>query len=120
MKGQLVAKLLLDNTKDDYLKKFISIYISEITEGNKVFEEPALNRFHNCIDYIANEKFDIKGWQLFEIPVFYAHCFRNEMTNERFDLSVWDIGKVVPRYLDDNCNEQDAKTIQEAIIKYCV
>lgn len=45
-------------------------------------------------------------------------CFRNEKTNQNFDLAIWDIGEVIPRYLDNNYNEQDSKSILEAIDHY--
>ncbi|MNE80790.1 hypothetical protein D3C80_1773940 [compost metagenome] len=53
-----------------------------------------------------------------EIPIFYSHCFVNQQTKEQFDLVVWDIGEVLPRYIDSKSNEQDARTIQEAVNNY--
>ena len=47
--------------------------------------------------------------------IFYAHIFQNENTDESFELAVWDISKVIPRYIDEYSNEQDAKSIEEAI-----
>src|SRR5690606_21786102 len=110
---------ILKNTTNEYLKGFISNYISNMELFESGYEhDEKLIRFHNCITYIEQENFDITGWNLHEIPIFYAHIFRNKQTNQYFDLAVWDIGKVVPRYLDDNCCEQDAETIQEAIENY--
>ena len=39
----------------------------------------------------------------------------NKNTNQFFDLAVWDIGTVIPRYIDEDTCEQDAKSIEEAI-----
>ncbi|MFF5400386.1 hypothetical protein ACFY5J_23760 [Peribacillus butanolivorans] len=50
-----------------------------------------------------------------EIPIFYCHCFWNEHSKKSFDLAVWNLGEVIPRYLDSEHNEKDAKTIQEVI-----
>ncbi|GAF66420.1 putatice ATPase [Bacillus sp. TS-2] len=119
MKKTNIANELLKNTTNEYLKVFITNYILNMEELENGYDgDEDLIRFHNCITYIEKEKFDITGWELFEIPIFYAHCFRNEKTNQNFDLAVWEIGEVIPRYLDDNFNEQDSKSIQEAIDNY--
>lgn len=116
-----IAKELLNNTKNDYLKVFISNYMLNTEEFEYGYEgDKDLIRFHNCISYIEKEDFDITGWMLYEIPIFYLHCFWNEQTNENFDLAVWDIGEVIPKYLDKEHNEQNAKNIQEAIKKYII
>ncbi|MGC6589083.1 hypothetical protein ACPV3A_29580 [Paenibacillus sp. Dod16] len=89
--------------------------MNDLEQGQ--YEDERFMRLHNCISYIEKERYNISGWMLFEIPVFYSHCFYNEQTQEAFDLAVWDIGEVIPRYLDSASNEQDAKTIQDAINK---
>ena len=113
-----IAKELLKNTTNIHLKSFIKDYITDITE-KKVFSEDRddLIRFDNCISFIEKVAFEIIDWQLFEIPIFYSHCFLNEKKNQAFDLAVWDIGEVIPRYIKDS-NEHDAKSIEEAIEKY--
>lgn len=114
-----IAHELFNNTSNVYLKKFISEYIENIEEieSNKCVEKEFI-RFDNCITYIKEVDFDIAGWMLFEIPIFYSYCFWNKITKKAFDLAVWDIGEVIPRYLDNCSNEQDANSIQEAIEKY--
>lgn len=121
MKKTKIANELLKNTTNEYLKVFISNYISNMEFLEKGCDgDEKLCRFHNCITYIEQENFDITGWNLHEIPTFYAHCFRNKKKNQYFDLAVWDIGDVIPRYLDDDCCEKDAKSIQEAINNFSV
>lgn len=119
MESIKIANELLINTTNESLKVFISNYILNMKVLENSYDEQLI-RFHNCITYIEKENFDITGWKLFEIPIFYAHCFRNDKTNQYFDLAVWDIGEVIPRYLDDNCCEQNSKSIQEAIDNYSI
>ena len=119
MKKKEIARKKIKNTTNICMQKFINKYISNIRileDGECKNKE--LIRFHNCISYIKDAKFDISGWKLHEIPIFYAHCFWNENKEKAFDLAVWDIGEVIPRYLDSEANEQDASTIEEAIEKY--
>ncbi|MGE7609721.1 hypothetical protein ACQKML_24420 [Peribacillus frigoritolerans] len=111
-----IAEELLNNTRNDYLKVLISNYMLNMEELENGYDgDKDLMRFHNCISYIEKENFDITGWMLHEIPIFYSHCFWHEQTNKSFDLAVWDLGEVIPRYLDSEINERDAKSIQEAI-----
>lgn len=119
MKKIKIANELLNNTSNIYIKEFVQNYILNIREleEGKCLDE-SLMRFHNCVSYIETENFDITGWMLFEIPIFYAHCFRNERTNQKFDLAAWDLGEVIPRYLDENWCERDCKSINEAIANY--
>ncbi|MCU6603821.1 hypothetical protein OCO53_25610 [Peribacillus frigoritolerans] len=114
-----IANELLKNTRNEYLKVFISNYILMMEELENGYDgDNDLIRFHNCVSYIEKENFDIKGWMLFEIPIFYCHCFWNTQTKKSFDLKVWDIGNVIPQYLDSEIHERPAKTIQEAINNY--
>lgn len=116
-----IAKELLKNSPNIYIKYMIEEYIinfEKLKQGIRENKDDRLIRLHNCISYIKETDFDFSGWGIWEIPIFYAHIFRNENTNEFFDLAVWDIGKVIPRYIDEYSNEQDAKSIEEAIKKY--
>lgn len=116
-----IAKELFNNTSNEYLKVFISNYILIMEELENGYDgDEDLIRFHNCISYIEKEKFNITGWMLQEIPIFYCHCFWNEHSKKSFDLAVWNLGEVIPRYLDSEINERDAKTIQEAIDNYII
>ena len=109
-----IANELLKNTSNDYLKVFISNYILIMEELENGYDgDKDLIRFHNCISYIVKEKFDITGWMLFEIPIFYCHCFWNTQTKKSFDLTVWDIGKVIPKYLDSEANENLLKLFKK-------
>lgn len=115
-----IAQELLKNTTYIYLREFIRSYIENmqtIENGQADVDEPLI-RFDNCISYIEKVQFDIREWGLWEIPIFYSHCFRNEKTKQFFDLAVWDIGEVIPRYIDSRACEEDAKSIPEAIEKY--
>lgn len=76
-----IASELLKNTKNKYIKQFISKYISK-----HVLDSIDLVRFHSCITYIHKQGFDINGWELFEIPIPDIYCFFNVKT--RFDHNV--------------------------------
>ncbi|CAK7075558.1 hypothetical protein [Tissierella sp.] len=116
-----ITEELLMNSNNFSIKEKLEFYITILKEpDNVLFYDEEFIRLDNVVDYIKNEKFNILGWALFDIPVFYSHCFYNEYTKEAFDLAVCDIGEVIPRYLDSSYNEQDAKTIEEAIKKYDV
>jgi len=119
MKTLEIATELLNNSSNVHIKEFIKKYTSKIEELEQdECKDNSLIRFHNCIIHLKKENFDVKGWMLYEIPVFYSHVFMNKQTNKMFDLVVWNIGEVVPRYLDERQNEQDALTIREAMKKY--
>lgn len=120
-----IAKELLENSLNTYIKKKIEEYIfhfEELESGvycNKSNrEDDSLIRFHNCTTYIHETGFNIKGWMLYEIPIYYSHCFYNESIEKRFDLMVLHIGEVIPGYIDDYSVEKAAETIEEAIKKY--
>ncbi|MFJ8531106.1 hypothetical protein [Bacillus sp. NPDC094106] len=114
-----IAEELLKNTPNIYMQKIIQEYrwyCDFIEKGEfECGEDTILIRFHNCISYIKEVGFDIRGWGLWEIPIYYSHCFFNKNTGKWFDLAVWDIGEVIPTYIDGCSNEQIAKSIEEAI-----
>lgn len=116
-----IAKELLKNSKNIYISVLIKEYIENISliENNQCRKKEVL-RLDTCISYIQKVKFDITGWQLNEVPIFYAYCFLNEKTKEYFDLAALDRDKVCPMYLDENSNEKVANSIKEAIVKYHV
>lgn len=95
-----IAKTIRENTQNVCMREFISEYICTI-EKCAEFSDEALIRFDNCIDYILGSGFDMQGWGLWEIPIFYSHCFWNRQKKKAFDLAVWDIGEVIPRYRFD-------------------
>lgn len=111
-----VAEELALNSTNISIKKFINDYIDCLYEGTPLFEDDYM-RFDDCVEYLVESKFDIRGWFLWEIPTFYAHCFLYKDSSKAFDLAVWD-GEVIPRYLDSSACERDAKNIDEAIEKY--
>jgi len=114
-----IANELLKNTTNNDILEVIKNYIQNIDALEQLkCNNKELIRLDNCISYIKEVDFDISGWMLFEIPIFYSHCFWNKNTKKAFDLVVWHIGEIIVRYLDTEANEQDAKTIQEAIDKY--
>ncbi|AIE37083.1 hypothetical protein P9W99_04975 [Bacillus cereus] len=119
-----IAKELLENSLNVYIKIKIEEYIfrfegleSGVYCNKQNFEDDSMIRFHNCITYIHETGFNIKGWMLYEIPIYYSHCFYNESIGKRFDLMVLNIGEVMPAYLDYS-EEKAAETIEEAIEKY--
>lgn len=111
-----IAEIILENTTNGYMREFLSDYMDEIKDHANDMDV-AYARFDSCIDYIMESGFDMHGWGLWEIPIFYSHCFWNKTEKKAFDLAVWDIGKVIPRYIK-NGNEEDAASIEEAIEKY--
>ncbi|PDY14160.1 hypothetical protein COO16_04150 [Bacillus pseudomycoides] len=117
-----IAEELLKNTPNIYMQKIIQEYrwyCDSIEKGEfESDEDTTLIRFHNCISYIKEVGFDIRGWGLWEIPIFYSHCFYNKHTKEQFDLAVLKLGEVIPRFINHCSNEQDANSIQEAIENY--
>lgn len=119
-KIEIVNELLKNSTgsKKRFLEEYLLNFYELEQEKYEDEEDKSLVRLHNCISYIKEVDFDITGWELWEIPIFYSHCFLNKQTNEQFDLAVWDLGEVIPRYINDYSNEQDAKSIEEAIKKY--
>ncbi|MCQ4925024.1 hypothetical protein NE686_18125 [Tissierella carlieri] len=114
-----IALELFENTRSKGIKDFIKNYILNIEtiEESKCVDEKLI-RFDNCLSYIEKVDFDISGWMLFDIPIFYAHCFLNNNTKKAFDLAVYDIGKVIVRYIDSDMNEEDCETIEQSIENY--
>ncbi|MFR9694800.1 hypothetical protein ACL02V_29245 [Bacillus mobilis] len=119
-----IAKELLENSLNIYIKDKIEKYIFHFEEievgayfNKKDLDDDSLIRFHNCITYIQETGFDIQGWMLYEIPIYYSHCFYHKTTEHRFDLMVLTIGEVIPAYIDYS-EEKDAKSIEEAIKNY--
>lgn len=115
-----IATELLKNSTNMYIKEFIEKYISNIAalENNKISDDTLL-RFHTCIKYINSVSFDITDWELCEIPIEYAHVFRNIKDNKYFDLDVFssNLTEAIPTYLKDS-GEHSASSIEEAIEKY--
>ncbi len=114
-----IAKELLNNSSNVDINKLISDYILNIgkLEQGKCGDEQ-LMRLHQCISYIKKDNFDITGWMLSEIPIYFIHSFLNKHTNNAFELTALDDGEVIPQYLDNQENLKNAKTIKEAIEKY--
>ena len=111
-----IAKELLKNTKTHYEHNLLKNYIKNINQiEDKKCDSKELLRLNDCINYIKDANFDITGWMLEDIPIFYAHCFLNKDKKEMFELAVWGEGIVTPVYLNEEINEVDADTIQEAI-----
>ena len=120
----IIANKILNNTISEELQNFIKEYISIVErtyiENDDMFEDDII-RFNKCVEYIIEKDFDVSEWGLWEIPIYYAHCFFNDREEEvkMFDLDVYELdGNVIPTYLDKDCNEERAATIEEAIEKY--
>lgn len=120
----IIANKILNNTISKELQNFIKEYISIVErtyiENDDMFEDDII-RFNKCVEYIIEKNFDVSEWGLWEIPIYYAHCFFNDKEEQvkMFDLDVYELdGNVIPTYLDKDCNENSAITIEEAIDKY--
>jgi hypothetical protein len=108
-----VASELLKNTTNIYIQNELTKYIEAIesNEMTKLNEDLDLRVCH-----IIESAFDIEGFGIHEIPIYYSYVFSNENKGEWFDLVKFE-GVVSPRYIEVDC-EYDAETIQEAISKY--
>lgn len=120
-----IAKELLNNTKNFYLKNFIEEYITNFNKiqdkDRYVLEELDLLEykiFDRCIEYIEQYKFDINGWGLLQILYSVNYAFYNENRKEGFDLFLDDRDIITPTYIDNNHNDNAANSIEEAIEKY--
>lgn len=120
----IIANKILNNTISKELQNFIKEYISIVErtyiENDDMFEDDII-RFNKCVEYIIEKDFDVSEWGLWEIPIYYAHCFFSDKEEQvkMFDLDVYELdGNVIPTYLDKDCNENSAITIEEAIDKY--
>lgn len=119
-----IAKELLKNTTNIYLRIFIEEYIDNFNEiqskNNEILEELdffGYINFDKCLEYINQSKFDITNWYLGEIPISVIYSFYNEQRKENFDLCIDDKGNIIPEYIDENYNPSEANSIQEAIQK---
>lgn len=119
-----IAKELLKNTTNIYLRIFIEEYIDNFNEiqskNNYILEELdffGYINFDKCLEYINQSKFDITNWYLGEIPISVIYSFYNEQRKENFDLRIDDKGNIIPEYIDENYNPSEANSIQEAIQK---
>lgn len=113
-----IAKELLKNTKNIYLRLFIEKYIAnfdEIQSNNNSLIEYLY--FDKCIEYIEKSKFYINGWGLWEIPISNIYIFYNKNRKQLFDLII-DDKNIIPAYIDEECNSINANSILEAIEKY--
>lgn len=119
-KALMVHPLLL-NSNNKNIRHFLSEYILLMkSDGINDSSSGEMKRLDTCIEYLCSIDFNSEGWMIWEIPVFYSHCFWNMNKEQAFDLVVWDIGKVIVRYLNDELNEADAESIDDAINKYCM
>jgi predicted DNA-binding protein len=113
-----IAKELLKNTKNFYVKNFIEEYITNFNKiqdkSNTLGELDLLEYriFDRCIEYIEQSKFDINGWGLLKISYSVNYAFFNENRKESFDLFLDDRDIIIPTYIGE------ANSIKEAIEKY--
>lgn len=116
-----ILKELIKNSTNRWIKEDLENYVELIEESDPpIFLDDTFVRLDNCIDFIIKVEFDISGWALDEIPIYYCHCFCHNETGKYFNLNVVDIGHVVPSYINSSSNEQDANSIQEAIEKFVI
>lgn len=119
-----IANELLKNTENIYLKNYLENYIANmngyisghISENDFEILDGGI-ALDLIFNYIEKENFNITGWQLIEIPIYFVHIFHNPLTKQAFELHVLEDGQVIPRYIS-NGNEKDATIIQEAIERY--
>lgn len=122
-----IAEELQKNTTNIYGKNHIKEYIANmngyieghVSEGDFDIRDVGI-ALDLCFTYIVKERFDIKDWYLFEIPIENVYVFANVKKSEVFDLVVSNDGQVFPSYIDSNSTQQHAISIKEAIGKYVI
>ena len=116
---QEIAIELSKNSSTLYKQVFSELItkLEELKKGN--CNDIEVKNLYFCLDFISKSNFDITGWKLHQIPIYYAFCFNKKETNEWFDLNVYN-GNVKPGYLDNATNEKDALSIEETISNYCI
>lgn len=118
-KIEIASEILKNCRNHQGVKGVLDSYIEFLKNGTKNPKKLDLMiRIDNCISYIKDVDFDIKGWELYDIPIITAYCFWNTQTKQAFDLAIFNIGEVIPQYMDSACSDCDANSIDEAIIKY--
>lgn len=85
----------------------------------KVITNPeVINDLKEIEEIFLNEKENLDGWRLEEIPTPGCYCFTNSKEESlTFGNYFNDDGKMVPSYVDLESNEQEASSIRESILK---
>lgn len=112
-KVNIVNELLKNTKKRPYEESLMIRYLESLEKGSIIEDDE--QRFNSCIQFLIEDNFNPNGWQLDDIPIFYAHYFWNTDKKQAFILAVLEVGEVNPRYLDKDANEQEAEFINEAI-----
>ncbi len=79
-------------------------------------EDVSKSEFDEVAELIANDGYDISGFELMEIPHPKVFCFGNMKTDEYFDVVGFWENKWSFSYIEDGSN-RPAASIQEAITK---
>lgn len=117
-----IANELLKNSIEpikSILKEYVANMNLSITENNfELYDDwMCIDR---CVSYFCSTNFNIRYWQLFEIPIDSVYCFVHTKTLQCFDLVISKDGVVIPTYIDSDSILQSANSIQEAIEKYII
>jgi hypothetical protein len=114
-KKEQIANELFNNSTNKYIQELLSEYLNSRKgiEGMPEKFDNKLVLLDYCIEYIKSVNFDVKGWGLWEIPIWFTYVFKNTKENKMFDIAVSNKTDAVPRFIDE-----DTKTIEEAIEKF--
>ncbi|MDP2947190.1 MAG: hypothetical protein Q8N88_03670 [Nanoarchaeota archaeon] len=110
-----VTSELLKNSSNKQIVEFIYHYIQNLKDGELDKEDKKLNA---RIEYILSSNFDIAGFGIHAIPIHYSYVFHNKQKNQWFDLVLHKDSLVEPVFINVECNEEDALSIEDAVLRY--
>lgn len=110
------TKIILSNTENFYLKQDIEFFLDTYIEyGN----ETDLVDLLEVMTIIANDNYDITGFELHEVPHPSIYVFYNKTKHQMFDVCIDDFNNsgcnTYIAYLDEQNNECHASSIEYAI-----
>lgn len=121
---ETVVKELLKNTKDRHFRYVLEFDVNHPRKAERGAHTCDSDTITVC-QMIANDGFDITGFELSQTPAPKVYCFYNPTTRQQFDVALqlpkenpqWSFA-YVNNYVDAKRNYFPADTIQEAIEKW--
>lgn len=105
----------------EFSENFHMCDVSEVTEDHIHLEswneDVSKSDFDAVAELIAQDGYDIEGFELIEIPHPKVFCFANEKTDQYFDVCKFYDDKWQFSYMADG-QTQLAASVQDAIEKY--
>lgn len=97
-------------------------YLEEFAEIKNDIDSIISEDISEIIKRMHNEKIELAGWKLIEIPSERVYCFYNSKKNEAFDYELDSQGNMIPHYYKNKENttitKYPSKSIKQAIIEY--